>query len=225
MNTSPMVREDVELADGKVYSVATAPKEGVKGFTVTDCEAIDNGDGKYDLTAMLSGRQNDNADNKIPEDCLKVIDPDTGKTAKTFYSRGTLFDKQAIILKRVDLSSLIMAKLKNGLYGIDAAGWEKYIKSDQEICNLELYKTVGEGRASVAQEYKDLLAKYAKMAKGAGHPGTMADGTKLTHGLFRSIELDEAHPKHAGVVAWLAERREKLELLNAESETDALDIS
>lgn len=218
MSTSIMNAESVKCNDDSMYTVAVPPKEGAKGFKLTDCKAKkDKETGNYALTAVLNGRQSDNADEVIPDGTLLP----NGSKAK---SRGTVFEDQIISLQGVPLEGLIASKLTKALYDIDSDGWRKFIESEKEICELDLFATKGEGRSKVAEEYKTVLAMFKEAAEDADHKGTLADGvTKLTHQWLRGVELDQEHTKHNGIVALLTQERAKI--AERGEQAKGLDIS
>lgn len=189
--------------DDNPYEVVAPPAEGVRGFKLSECKAKKREDKLYDLTAVLNGRQSDNADGVIPKG-VKSAEGDT------IASAGTLFYNTPVSLSGIALTDLIATRMKDALYNIDSGGWAKFIAKDVEICDLDLYATKGDGRGKVGEEYKMVLASWKIAANKAGHKGTLSDGTKLTHAWVRAIELDETNARHAGMVGMLTEAREKI---------------
>lgn len=205
MSASVMEVKSMVCSDDVAYDVAMPSKEGIKGFKLTECKAKkDKETGNYALTAVLNGRQSDNADDTIPDGTLLP----NGSKAK---SQGTVFEDQIVSLQGVPLEGLIASKLTKSLYDIDSEGWRKFIDTQKEVCELDLFATKGEGRSKVAEEYKIVLAMFKEAAEDADHKGTLADKvTKLTHQWLRGVELDQEHTKHDGIVALLTQERAKI---------------
>lgn len=218
MSALSMVREIMKCSDGNTYEVTIPPEKGVKGFKLSKAKAKqDKETKKYNLSCDLNGRQSDNADGTLP----KGLKHDDNKAS----SRGTLFDNLGIELLGISLEELIECRMNKSLYDIDSLGWEKFIASGGDKCNLELYATKGEGRSKIAEHYKRVLAIWKKAAEGAGHAGTLADGvTKLTHSWLRGIELNEGDARHGKIVEQLTEHKAVVEAEEAKAEEESAGL-